>query len=219
MRIMIAGATGLVGQGALMACRAAADVERIVLLGRREVPVDDPRVEQLVLHDLASIDARHPALQGLDACLYCIGTVPGLSGDAFRAVTVDLTLQVARAFAEANRGGAFVYVSGAGADASSALMPLRVKGEAEDALRALPVRTVMIRPGVVQPVDGVRSPHGVRGAGYALAGPLMSIATRTLPGVMTTTSNVGRAMLAALRASTPPATLENADINRLGAAA
>lgn len=218
MRLIIVGATGLVGQGVLRACRAATDVERIVLLGRHRVDIsDDARVFAWQVADLREVDGSEPGFASLDACLYCAGVVPGLSEAAYREVTVDLTVHVANAFARANPQGAFVYVSGAGSDAGAALMPMRVKGEAEDALRAVGIRTLMIRPGIVQPVDGVRSPHSARAAAYALAGPLLGMATRRMPSLMTTSSRIGRAMLAALRHMAPPAVLENVDINELGA--
>ncbi len=218
MRLIIVGATGLVGQGVLGACLAATDVERIVLVGRQRVDIgDDSRVMQWQVADLRDIDGSEPGLADLDACLYCVGVVPGLSESAYRQVTVDLTVHVAGAFARANPQGTFVYVSGAGSDAGAALMPMRVKGEAEDALRALGIQTLMIRPGIVQPVDGVRSPHPARAAVYALAAPLLGLATRSMPTLMTTSSRVGRAMLAALRQASPPAVLENADINASGA--
>ena len=218
MRLIIVGASGLVGQGVLGACRAATDVERIVLLGRQRLDIgDDTRVVQWQVTDLCELDGSEPGFVGLDACLYCAGVVPGLSEAAYRKATVDLTMHVAAAFARANPQGTFVYVSGAGSDAGAALMPMRVKGEAEDALRALGIRTLMLRPGIVQPVDGVRSPHPARAAAYALAAPLLGLATRSLPSLMTTSSRVGRAMLAALRQTPPPAVLENADINALGA--
>jgi uncharacterized protein YbjT (DUF2867 family) len=217
MRLIIVGATGLVGQGVLGACLAATDVERIVLLSRQRVDiVNDARVMQWQVADLCDIDGSEPGFAGLDACLYCAGVVPGLSEAAYRKVTVDLTAHVARAFARANPQGTFVYVSGAGSDASAALMPMRVKGEAEEALRELGIRTLMIRPGIVQPVDGVRSPHRARAAAYALVGPLLGVATRSMPSMMTTSSRVGRAMLAALRHAPPPAVLENTDINAWG---
>lgn len=218
MRLIIVGATGLVGQGVLGACRAATDVEAIVLLGRSRVDVgNDARVTQWQVADLHDVDGSESGFADLDACLYYAGVVPGLSEAAYRKVTVDLPMHVARAFARASPQGTFVYVSGAGSDASAALMPMRVKGQAEDALRGLEIRTLMIRPGIVQPVDGVRSPHGARAAAYALAGPLLGVATRGLPSLMTTSSRVGRAMLAALRQTPPPAVLENADINAWGA--
>ncbi len=218
MRLIIVGATGLVGQGVLGACRAATDVEHIVLLGRRHVDIgEDARVTQWQVADLNELDGSDARFADLDACLYCAGVVPGLSESAYRQVTVDLTMHVAEAFARANPEGTFVYISGAGSDARAALMPMRVKGEVEDALRALGIRTLMMRPGIVQPVDGVRSPHRARAAAYALTGPLLDIATRSMPSLVTTSSRVGRAMLAALRLAKPPAVLENADINAWGA--
>ena len=217
MRVMIVGATGLVGQGALAACVAAEDVERIALLGRRRADVDDPRIEQFQATDLRQAQAAHAIFRGLDACLYCAGVVPGLSEADYRDVTVDVTLHVARAFAAANPSGTFIYVSGAGADAGSVIMPLRVKGEAEDALRDLPVRTVMVRPGIVQPIDGVRSPHDLRATAYLLVAPMLGLGQRFAPNVFTTSTCVGRAMLVAARSPTLNTVLDNAAINRLGA--
>ena len=74
----------------------------------------------------------------------------------------------------------------------------------------------MVRPGIVQPVDGVRSGHALRAATYMVAAPLLGVATRMAPTVMTTSTRVGRAMLAALRDRPGPAALENADINARG---
>lgn len=217
MRIMLLGASGLVGQGVLQALRAAADVRHIVLPLRRPLDVDDPRIQTHLLPDLHALHAGHPAMAGLDACLDCIGVLPGLSEAAFREVTLDLNLHLAKAFAAANPDGTFAYVSGAGSDPASGLMPLRVKGETERALQALPIRTVLLRPGIVQPVDGVRSPHALRQLAYAAGGPVMDLARRLAPSTFTSTRAVGRAMLGAVRArSGGHAVLENADIERLG---
>jgi hypothetical protein len=92
-----------------------------------------------------------------------------------------------------------------------------VKGEAEHALAVLPIRTVMLRPGGIQPVEGAHSRHPGLATMYALTGPLMGLGVRLLPQVMTTTERVGRAMLQLLRMEDPPAIVENAEINRLGA--
>lgn len=199
MHLMLLGASGLVGQGVLRVLLDAPDVERIVLPLRRPLDVADPRIETHVLPDLRALHAGHPAMQGLDACLDCIGVLPGLSEAAFRAVTVELTLHLAQAFAAANPTGTFAYVSGAGSDPASRLMPLQVKGEAERALQALPIRTLMLRPGIVQPVDGVRSPHALRQVAYAAGGPLMGLVRRLAPSTFTSTRAIGRAMLAAVR--------------------
>ncbi|MBC7988932.1 MAG: oxidoreductase, partial [Luteimonas sp.] len=135
----------------------------------------------------------------------------------YRHVTLDLTLAVAKTLARLNPNLVFVYVSGAYSDPSSRIMPLRVKGETEQALAALPIRTVMLRTGGVQPVEGVHSPHAARAALYAVGAPLMGIGLRLMPSMVTTTQRVGRAMLQLVRQVSPPAIVENAEINRIGA--
>ncbi|TXH18992.1 MAG: oxidoreductase [Gammaproteobacteria bacterium] len=157
-------------------------------------------------------------LAPFDACFYCAGAPPvGTAEALYRQVTRDLTLHVARAFAERNADGRFLYVSGAHADPDSRFMPLRVKGETERALRQLPLRTVMLRPGGIQPAHGERSPHAWMRPLYAVAAPLMGIGVRLAPGVMTSTAHLGRALLALAAMPAPPPVVENADINRLGA--
>ena len=218
MRILLTGATGLVGQGVLRECLRAADVTQVVALGRHPCGQSDPKLEDLLVVDFADLHAVEDRLRPLDACLYCAGTLPlGMSEADFRHVTLDLTMNVARTLARLNPQLTLVYISGAASNPASHLMPLRVKGETERALADLPIRTVMLRPGGIQPVGGARSPHPALATMYALTGPLMGLGVRLLPHVMTTTERVGRAMLQLLRMDDPPAIVENAEINRLGA--
>lgn len=227
MRILVTGATGLVGQGVLRECLRATDVTHVAALGRhpsgQSVPkpagpkLADPKLEDIVVPDFADLRAVEDRLHPFDACLYCAGAMPlGMSEAAYRHVTVDLTLNVARTLALGNPALTFLYISGAASNPASHLMPLRVKGEAERALAALPIRTVMLRPGAIQPVEGVRSPHAGLAPLYAVTAPFMGLGVRLLPQAMTTTARIGRAMLALLRQDDPPAVVENAQINRLG---
>jgi len=218
MRILLTGATGLVGQGVLHECLRAPDVTRVVALGRHPSGHSDPKLEDLVVADFADLHAVEDRLQPFDACLYCAGAPPvGTAEAPYRHVTLDLTTHVARTLARHNPKLTFVYISGAHSNPDSHLMPLRVKGETERALQALPIRTIMLRPGGIQPVGGERSPHAALATMYEVAGPLMGLGVRLMPGLMTTTERVGRAMLALLRERDPPAVVENAEINRLGA--
>jgi hypothetical protein len=79
------------------------------------------------------------------------------------------------------------------------------------------MRTILLRPGVIQPVGGIRSPHPALALFYGLANPLMGVGVRMAPRLMTTTAIVGRAMLRLLHAANPQAIVENDEINQLGA--
>lgn len=219
MRMLITGATGLVGQGVLRECLRAPDVERVVALGRRPTGIEDARLEDLLCPDFTRVETLGDRLAPFDACFYCAGApLVGISADAYRHVTLTLTLKVAEAFARHNPDGRFLYISGAYSDPGSRLMVARAKGETERALAALPITTVMLRPGGIRPVEGIRSSHKPLDLFYRLGSPALALAVRLLPGQMTTTARVGRAMLALAREPSPPAVVENDAINRLGKA-
>lgn len=217
MRILLTGATGLVGQGVLQECLGAADVSHVAILGRHPSGQSHPKLEEILVEDFSDLRPVEDRLHPFDACLYCAGVLPlGMSEGEFRHVTYELTLYVARTLARLDPRMTFAYISGALSNPHSHLMPLRVKGEIERALAALPLRTVMFRPGGVQPVHGVHSPHATRDTLYRLMGPLMGLGVKLAPRLLTTTERVGRAMLAVMRREQPPAFVENAEINRLG---
>ena len=216
MRILMTGGTGLVGQGVLMEVLADPSVSQVAVLGRHALRHPDPRVLDLVVERFDELAGVLDRLAPFDVCFYCAGAPPlGTPEGRYRHVTHDLTLHVARAYAKLNPGGRLIYISGANANPASRFMPLRVKGETEAALAALPITTVMLRPGGIQPAHRERSPHAWMRPFYAVAAPAMGLGVRLLPRLVTSTAHVGRTMLALARMPSPPRVVENGTINQL----
>jgi uncharacterized protein YbjT (DUF2867 family) len=218
MNILIFGATGMVGQGALRECLVDPAVTGVTIVVRSPTGRTDPKLREIILSDLAAIDTIADRLTGFDACIYAIGvTSVGLSEADYARLTESLTLTVAGALAPLNPQMTFLFVSAQGADSSESgrLMWARVKGRTENALLRLPFKAAyMFRPGAIQPLHGVRSKTGWYRALYAATMPLYPLLVRLFPGFVTTSEQFGRAMIAVARGGYPKPVLESADINR-----
>jgi uncharacterized protein YbjT (DUF2867 family) len=222
MRLVLFGATGMLGSGALIECLAHPDVEAVLSVGRRPCGVAHGKLEEVVHQDLFDYRTVRSRLEGHDACLYCVGVSSvGVSETDYRRVTYEMTLRAAEALLEANRGLSFCYISGAGADATeqSRLMWAREKGRIENRLRVTPFKAVwLFRPGFVQPVKGVRSRTRLYNAVYGGLKPLYPVLERVASSRVTTTEKLGLAMIRAARDGAPEPVLENRDINELAGA-
>ena len=185
MKVILFGATGMVGQGVLRECLRDPDVTRVLVIGRKTVGTTHPKLVERVLPDLADLSSIETDLAGADACFFCLGvSAAGLREDAYRRITYDLTLAVARTLVRLNPGMTFVYVSGAGTDSTEKgrAMWARVKGATENALIALPFKAaVMFRPGVIQPLDGIRSSTRLYRWLYVAPGAVHGAAEAALP--------------------------------------
>jgi len=223
VRVVIFGATGMVGGGALREALEAEEVEAVATVGRRPTGLSHPKLQEIVHDDLLDYTSIRERLSGLDACFFCLGvTSAGMSEAEYRRVTVDLAVAAARALLELNPGMTFCFVSGAGADSSEAgrIMWARVKGAAENGLLAMPFPAVYcLRPAFIQPMRGVRSRTRIYAALYAVTSPLYPLLRRLFPKYVTTSVAVGRAMIRLVGSDHPSGVLENDDINRVGGAA
>ena len=207
----------MVGQGVLRECLLDPDVSRVVAVGRRPVGQQHPKLRELIVADVADLSSVQDRLTGFDACFFCLGvSSAGMREADYRRATYDLTLSVARTLAASNPRMTFVYVSGAGTDSTERgrLMWARVKGATENALLRLPFeRAVMFRPGYIQPMHGVSSKTVWYRAAYAVTSWLYPVFARLTPQWVTTTEQMGRAMLAVAKRGAPKPVLETRDIN------
>ena len=216
MKLILFGATGMVGSGALREALADPDVETVLCVGRRACGVAHPKLRELLLPDLFDFAAAEPQLTGWDACVWALGVSSvGLDEAAYARVTEALTLQWARALLRLNPGLAFCYCSAMGADGRS--MWARVRQRVEGALRALPFSHAgCVRPGFIRPGPGIRSKVRLYQALIVLCSPLFPLLERAFPGVVTTSERLGRAMLRVVQGRAGQFILEPADINRVG---
>jgi len=221
MKVILFGATGMIGQGALRQCLLDPEVERVLVVGRSSTGVAHDKLREILHRDLYDLSAIESELSGWDACLFCLGqSSAGLSEADYRRVTYELTLVVARALLAHNRDLTFVFVSGLGTDSTGrgSTMWARVKGENENALLKLPFRAAyMFRPGFIQPLHGVRSKTQAYRLFYVVLSPLFPILKSLLPKYVTTSERLARAMLRVAREGALKPVLETRDIDELGA--
>jgi len=223
MNVLLFGATGMVGQGVLRECLQARDVALVQTVGRKGTGQQNAKLKEVVQDNLFDVDAMASELQGFDACFFCLGvSAAGMTEAAYSHLTYDLTLAVADRLATWNPGMTFTYVSGAGTDSTEQgrSMWARVKGRTENALQRLPFKAVYVfRPGVIQPLHGIRSKTASYQLFYSLTKPLLTPLRTLLPNHILTTEMVGQAMLAVVRHGYAKAVLETADIRALAATA
>lgn len=204
MKVVVFGATGMVGQGVLRECLLADDVESVVSVGRSASGVSDPKLRSVLTSDLHDLSPQAADLAGVDACFFCLGvSSTGMNEADYRRVTYDITMAAAAAVAEQNPAAVFVYVSGVGADAGSRTMWARVRGEVENALLATSLDAYVLRPGFIQARHGATSRTRLYRVGYRVFGVLFPVLRRLAPKYVTSTEQVGLAMLGIARHGAP----------------
>ena len=219
MKVILFGATGMVGQGVLRECLLDGGVESVLVVGRSPTGQRHAKLREIVHDDFLDYSAIESGLAGYDACFFCLGVSSvGINEERYRHLTYDITLAAARTLARLNPQMVFVYVTGRGTDATEkgSLMWARVKGKTENDLLELPFKAAyMFRPAGIQPLHGIRSKTAWVQAIYVGAAPLLSLLNRVAPKYMTTTEQVGRAMIKVARDGYPKPILESEDINAI----
>lgn len=219
MKVIIFGATGMVGQGVLRECLIDPAVETVLAVGRSPTGQSHAKLQELRHEKFADFAAIAPQLAGYDACFFCLGVSSiGMDAERYRHLTYDITMAAATTLAELNPGMVFTYVTGRGTDSSEqgSLMWARVKGKTENDLLKLPFKAAyMFRPAGIQPLHGVRSKVGWINTVYVICAPILGYFHRAWPQYMTTSEQLGRAMIKVARDGYPKKILESEDINRV----
>ncbi|GAA1377430.1 NAD(P)H-binding protein [Streptomyces beijiangensis] len=217
MKVLLFGATGMVGQGVLRECLLDRRVTSVIAVVRAPLGFTHPKLRAVVHGDFSDFSSLEEEFADVDACFYCLGVSSvGLREEEYRRITYDYTLAAARALPP-NPELTFVYVSGEGTDSteSGRSMWARVKGRTENALLAMDFHAYMFRPGFIQALHGATSRTRLYRAMYVVAGPLYPLLRRLIPRHVTTTENLGRAMLAvAGRAGSGERVLGSPEINK-----
>ncbi|GGC60712.1 NAD(P)H-binding protein [Undibacterium terreum] len=222
MKVIIFGASGMVGQGVLRECLLDSKVESILSIVRTPTGMQHAKLRELVHRDFFDFSFIATELSGYDACFFCLGiSSAGMKEQAYHRITYDITMAAAQVLAAHNPAMIFIYVSGASTDSSEkgSSMWARVKGKTENALLRLPFKAAyMMRPGAIQPLHGIRSKTKLYDTIYQLTAPLLPLLRKWFPNSITTTEQMGRVMilLAAGGGSVPAKSiLEPADITAL----
>jgi nucleoside-diphosphate-sugar epimerase len=214
LKVIITGATGMVGEGVLFECLQNNKVSEVLMINRRHYECDHPKLKELIAPDFFQLNNFAETITGYDACFFCAGiSSVGMKEDKYTSITYHTTLSFAKTLLQYNNNLSFCYVSGSGTDSSEKgrLMWARVKGRTENDLAKLPFRNEYnFRPGVMLPFPGQKNWKSV----YKLITKVIKLVA---PTKVLTMQEVGRAMINAVITAYPKTVLEIKDIRQLAA--
>lgn len=198
---------------------AGPEVERVACVVRTSSGKQHEKLREIVHKDFLDFTAIESELTGIDACRYCLGVAsPGMTEEAYSRITLGFTLAAAKTLLRLNPVMSFVFVSATGADSTERgrVMWARVKGKTENALLAMSFSTVYVfRPAMIQPLDRIESKTASYRIAYKLTAPFLSAARHFWPHYVSTTEELGRAMLAAAKRGTEKRVVEAKQIREV----
>ena len=212
LRVIIFGATGMVGEGVLHECLHSDHVRKVLVINRRPCGVTHEKLTEIVVKDVRHLWTLGTALSGFDACYYCAGiSSVGLEEDAYRRITYDLTMHTASTVLHYNPDMIFTYVSGLGTDSTEKgrSMWARVKGKTENHIIRFPFKaSYMFRPGFIEPIDGLTHVYTM----YKVLSPVIPALRKLFPSYVVSLKDIGQAMINVTIRGFPKRVLECRDI-------
>lgn len=217
LRVIVTGATGMVGEGVLKECLNHPDVEKVLAVNRRPCKVTHPKLSEIIHHDFLDLSPITDQLKGYNACFFCLGVSSiGMIKEEYFTVTYTLTMHFAETLASGNSDMTFCYISGAGTDSTEKgkMHWARVKGKTENDLMKLPFKSVYnFRPGFLQPSRDLKNVHKY----YNFFRYLFPVMRPLIPKYFSTLRELGLAMINSALIGFYKPVLEVKDINELAA--
>ncbi|WP_225444115.1 Rossmann-fold NAD(P)-binding domain-containing protein [Echinicola arenosa] len=217
IKAIITGSTGMVGRAVLLECLDHPSVTQILVINRSPLGIAHPKLKEIVIEDFYDLNQIEEELKGYNACFYCLGTSAlGMNEEDYIKVTYQMTKVFADTLYRLNPESIFNYVSGAGTDSSESgrMMWARVKGKTENMILKHGFKDAYaFRPGVILPEKGIQSKTGWYNTMYAITKPLFPFLKKL--SSVTTTTNVGKAMIEVSLYPYRKKILENKDINHM----
>lgn len=198
-KVIITGASGMVGKGVLLECLDHPEIDTVLALGRTPTGIKHTKLIELLVADFTDFSMVRDQLKGYDACYFCLGvSAGGMKESDYKKITYDYTLALAKALFQLNPDMTFIYISGQGTDSSEKgrMMWARVKGKTENDLLALGFKQAfMFRPGIIIPLRGIKSKTPGYQFFYTYLGWLFKLIKMVVPDSANNTTQIGLAMI------------------------
>lgn len=212
IKVIITGATGMVGEGVLFECLQNSTVSEVLIINRKHYELNHPKLKELIVSDFMQLEKFAANIQGYDACFFCAGiSSVGMKEDKYKHITYDTTLAFAQSLLAHNNNMVFTFVSGAHTDSSEKgkLMWARVKGKTENDLAKLGFKAEYnFRPGAMLPFPQQKNWKNIFKA-------IVKIIKVFAPKIVLTMEEVGKAMIHCVTTGYPKNILEVSDIKQL----
>jgi hypothetical protein len=212
LRVILTGATGMVGEGVLLECLQNTEVEHVLVINRKTCGITNQKLKEIIHTNFLDLSSIENQLTNFNACFFCLGVSSiGMKEPEYTKLTYNLTMHVAQTLSRVNPGMTFCYVSGASTDSTEQgrIMWARVKGKTENDLMKLPFKkVVMFRPGYIQPTKGQKNILKF----YKYVSWLYPTLRFFFPGSACSLKEIGLAMINTVNKNYPKNILEVKDI-------
>ena len=216
MKVIIFGATGMIGQCILTECIKSSIVEEILIVGRSSYGINNSKIKEIIHNDFLDYSEIENELKGYDACFYCLGASSvEMTKEQYYDITYNYTVTIAEVLSRQNLNMSFTFISGAGTDetAKSRMYWARVKGKAENVLLEYPFKSLsLFRPAYIKALDGIKSTYSM----YKYFGWILYPLLKTFfPKFVITSRELGLAMINSVFQKEKAKIFENHEIKKL----